>query len=172
VSLLDDDAAAAPHADGLAFATHDLCHLEKFVDPESHFAQVGFFRRLDAAVDGAAWRDLAARFDGAWMRDAEHVMADMNGSPVFLLAALKMKLKMAVRRAIARARGAAPMRRGGLDAEEMRAYEEALGQVVEALGFAEVRDAAMRIDATRAHRAEARVLAAWLDGVGRDALRA
>jgi NAD(P)-dependent dehydrogenase (short-subunit alcohol dehydrogenase family) len=45
VCLLDDAAALAHgdprHPNGLSFALHDLCHLEKFVDPEHHRGQVG-----------------------------------------------------------------------------------------------------------------------------------
>ena len=49
--------------------------------------------------------ELHARYDEAWRADLAHVAADMNGSPVFLVAALKMKLKMAERRALAREDG-------------------------------------------------------------------
>jgi hypothetical protein len=98
VSLLSEDAEAAPHANALAFAIHDLCHLDKFVDPEHHLGQVGFFTKLRAARAHAAWPAFESQFDDALRRDFAHVYADMNGSAVFLFAALKMRLKMAARR--------------------------------------------------------------------------
>jgi len=137
VSLLDDGAVTAPHADGLAFALHDLCHLEKFVDPEHHAGQVGFFATLERAMDREAWRDLEGGFDDAWARDRDHVAADMNGSAIFLFAALKMKLKMAVRRAVGEACA------GPLDAREERAFEAALERMLDALAI----DGALRDDA-------------------------
>lgn len=171
VTLLDDDAQAAPHADGLAFAAHDLCHLEKFVDPATHLAQVGFFARMHEAMDRTTWRDLAARLDDTWARDGEHVIADMNGSPVFLVAALKMKLKMASRRALAQARGAVAPSRGPLDDAESRFYGEALAMLLDAWCMHGVeRDAAMRVDATRAHREDARVVLAYFERLGGEAL--
>ena len=102
VCLLDDAAALAHgdprHPDGLTFALHDLCHLEKFVDPEHHAGQVGFFRIVERALDTPAMIALDARLDDTWRADRDYVIADMNGSAVFLFAALKMKLTMAVRR--------------------------------------------------------------------------
>src|SRR5262249_34441479 len=73
--------------DGLAFAMHDVCHLEKFVEPEHHAGQRAFFARLLHATGTPQWAALGARFDDAWRTDWEHVAADMNGSPVFLMAA-------------------------------------------------------------------------------------
>jgi hypothetical protein len=58
VCLLDDAAARAHgdprHPDGLAFALHDLGHLEKFVAPEHHAGQVGFFRLVERALETPA----------------------------------------------------------------------------------------------------------------------
>jgi len=58
VCLLDDAAARAHgdprHPDGLSFVLHDLCHLEKFVAPEHHAGQVGFFRAVERAFADAA----------------------------------------------------------------------------------------------------------------------
>jgi hypothetical protein len=79
VSLLADDALAAPHADGLAFVLHDLCHLEKFYDPEHRAGQLGFFARLARAVEGPTWQAFDRAYDEAWRKDWEHVAADMNG---------------------------------------------------------------------------------------------
>jgi hypothetical protein len=146
VSLLDDDVATAPHADGLAFCLHDLCHLEKFVDPQHHRAQVGFFAMVERAMATGAWRDLERGFDDAWVRDRDHVLADMNGSPIFLFAALKMKLKMATRRRVG---GACA---GPLDDRERRAFDDALDLLLDALGFdgslcADARDVSTRRDA-------------------------
>src|SRR5262249_53017041 len=141
VSLLDDDARAAPHADGLAFALHDLCHLEKLVSGGEYEAQVGFFGAVERGIDGRAWRAIEARLDAAWRKDVEHVVADMNGSPVFLVAALKMKLKMAARRELARRRGVVAPTSGGLDPEELRAYAQLLEALLDALDLrGDVRD--------------------------------
>src|SRR5262249_48143885 len=50
VSLLAPEIDPSPHEDGLAFATHDLCHIEKFMAAEHHQAQVGFFSLVDRAM--------------------------------------------------------------------------------------------------------------------------
>ena len=58
VCLIEDAAARAHgdprHPDGLTFALHDLCHLEKFVAPEHHAGQVGFFRLVERALETPA----------------------------------------------------------------------------------------------------------------------
>jgi hypothetical protein len=78
VSLLPEGAATAPHANPMAFAVHDLCHLEKFHDPEHHLGQVGFFAMVEAALaELGHWRSIRT-LRGA---DLEHVVADMNGWP-------------------------------------------------------------------------------------------
>ena len=62
VCLVEDAAALAHgdprHSDGLTFALHDLCHLEKFVAPELHGGQVGFFRLVDRALASPAMATL------------------------------------------------------------------------------------------------------------------
>ncbi len=103
VSLLDDARVARAQLrqqDGLAFALHDLCHLEKFVAPEDHAGQVGFFRAVEHALDLPAMIDLQRQLDDTWRADRDYVIADMNGSAVFLFAALKAKLTLAVRRCL------------------------------------------------------------------------
>jgi hypothetical protein len=92
VSLLDGE-------EGLAFALHDLCHLEKFHDPEHHRGQVGLFRLLDRVVDGPGWGALEAGLDDDWRAHRDHVLADMNGSPVFLYLVLRARLVDACARA-------------------------------------------------------------------------
>ena len=92
VSLLESD-------EGLAFALHDLCHLEKFADPAHHAAQVGLFARLDRAIDGAAWQELEAGLDDQWRAHRDHVLADMNGAAVYLYLVLKARLIEACARA-------------------------------------------------------------------------
>jgi len=102
VCILEDAAARAHgdprHPDGLAFALHDLCHLEKFVAPEHHAGQVGFFRIVARALDATEMIALDRELDDVWRADRDYVIADMNGSAVFLFAALKVKLAMAARR--------------------------------------------------------------------------
>lgn len=159
VSLLDASAKTAPHADGLAFAVHDLCHLEKFNDPETHAAQVGFFRALDSALNRREFDEFSARYDGAWLADLEHVAADMNGSPVFLMAALKMKLKMAVRRQLAQTFGYPPPLGGALDEREATAFATALDELLQLLQFnGELADAVREITTKRDSEKAGRVV--------------
>jgi hypothetical protein len=170
VSLLPDGAETAPHEGGLAFLMHDLCHLEKFVDPAHHEGQVGFFATVHAATERAPWSAFLARFDGVFRSELDHVVADMNGSAVFLFAALKMKLKMAVRRRLARARGCEATGdrvSGALDAEEQAAFAaelEALFDLLELRGPA--RDAARRVSTRRDDRDAAIEVLAHFEAIG------
>jgi hypothetical protein len=131
VSLLDEGAG-----DPLAFALHDLEHLEKFVDPEHHEGQVGFFASTAAALDHPRWRDVERGLDARWAADRDHVLADMNGSAAFLFVALKSRLKLAV------------MRREGVgrdagDARADAAFDEARQALLDAYALAgPARDAA------------------------------
>ena len=145
VSLLPD---ASPE-NGLDFALHDLCHLEKFVDPRHHEEQVGFFASLDAATRTDAWRAIDLRYDEAWRKDSEHVAADMNGSAIFLFAALKMKLKMAARRDVARRAGRPAPTGGPLAPDEARAFELALEELLALLDLPVAARAAARAVSTK-----------------------
>ncbi len=168
VSILPDDVPTAPHADGLAFALHDLCHMEKFFGEEHHVGQVGFFRLVDRAMSRDAWTSLERGFDDAWGADRDHVVADMNGSAIFLFAALKMKLKMAVRRRLARARGIDAALHGPLDDAESRAFADALEEMLDALGVeGEMRRAARVVSTRRDEASAACVLLEALEGIGR-----
>jgi hypothetical protein len=144
VCLLADAAALAHgdprHPNGLAFALHDLCHLEKFVAPEHHAGQVGFFRFVERALATPAMIALDQELDDTWRADRDYIIADMNGSAVFLFAALKMKLTMAVRRRRA-------------------PFDPALDVLLEAMGLPhDVRDAARAVSARRDRPADARRL--------------
>lgn len=137
VSLLPDDSAppgpkAAYGGGGLGFVVHDLCHLEKFAEPEHHAGQVGLFASLDRALADPRWAAIEAGFDARYVDARDHVLADMNGSPVFLFVVLRNKVKLAVRQQIASQRGA-ECRRGELDEEESRMYGEALSVLLDAL---------------------------------------
>jgi hypothetical protein len=92
VSLLEDEG-------GLAFALHDLCHLEKFSDPAHHGGQVALFARIDRVIDGPGWSALEAGLDESWHTHRDHVLADMNGSAVFLYLVLRARLIDACARA-------------------------------------------------------------------------
>jgi hypothetical protein len=92
VSLLDGEC-------GLEFVLHDLCHLEKFADPTHHEGQVRLFGLLDRALDSVAFPELEAGLDEKWRHDRDHVLADMNGSPVFLWLVLRARLMEACARA-------------------------------------------------------------------------
>lgn len=91
VSLLD-------HPEGLGFAIHDLCHLEKFADPMHHAGQVGFFALLEQALGHAGWAELESGLDAAWKDERDHVLADMNGSSLFLYCGLRSRLAKATAR--------------------------------------------------------------------------
>jgi hypothetical protein len=158
VSLLDGP-------DGLGFALHDLRHLEKFFQAEHHRAQVGFFRIIDRALPRCA--SLDADLDDAWRIERDRVLADMNGSPIFLFAVLKMKLKVAVRRRFARDHGVPPPERGPLDDRELEAYAPMLERLLDALDLPPpIRAAARSINARRDRPDHARALLDYLEGVG------
>lgn len=172
VSLVPDALALAHgdprHPDGLRFALHDLCHLEKFADPAHHVGQVGFFRCVARAFSDAAWADYEASLDSSWATDRDYVIADMNGSAIFLFAALKMKLNMAVRRRLARAQSRPAPEAGPLSDEERTAYEPALALLLGALGLpAQTTQAAQRVQARRDDPASAAALLAWFEEQGR-----
>jgi hypothetical protein len=140
VSLLDDADATtpAPHEDGLAFAVHDLCHLEKFADPAQHAAQVGFFASVRRALDDPRFQELESSLGAQWAEDRNYVIADMNGSAVFLFLALKSKLKIALRRSLAgteKPADAAASPRTPVTPEEQRAYADAVELLLTALGI-------------------------------------
>jgi hypothetical protein len=170
VSLLSDGVATSPHADALAFVLHDLCHLEKFIDPTHHIGQVGFFACLDDATSRASWQSFETSLDEAFRQDWHHVAADMNGSAVFLFAALKMKLKMAVRRRAARERRVDPPDHGPLTTEESRAYDDALDELLGLLCLESVAEAARATSAKRDDPAAALRLLAYFEDLGRRAL--
>lgn len=153
VCLIEDAAAIAHgdprHPDGFTFALHDLCHLEKFVTPEHHAGQVGFFRLVERALAAPAMIALDADLDDTWRAERDYVIADMNGSAVFLFAALKMKLKLAVGR-------------------RARPYEPALDVLLDAMALPDdVRDAARAVQPRRDRPTEARRLLDHLEAEGR-----
>ena len=173
VCLLDDAAARAHgdprHPDGLTFVLHDLCHLEKFVDPQHHAGQVGFFRHAALAFRQPAMAALERTFDETWRADRDYVISDMNGSAVFLFSALKMKLNMAVRRRLAATRGRPAPTSGRLDAEEIAAVAPALAVLFESMGLpAALRESAAAVSARRDHPAEAGRLLAYFETAGRN----
>jgi len=173
VSLLPDDAVTAPHEDGLAFALHDLCHLEKLADGEHYLGQVGFFSSFCRATTGSDWDAFMGRFDTLFAKEIEHVSADMNGSAIFLFAALKMKLKMAVRRKVGRDLGRPPRESGPLEEEEAAAFAREEDALMELLGIEGEIATACRCVSTRKDAPEAATLVlAHFEAVGRASLAA
>jgi hypothetical protein len=173
VSLLPPQVSAAPHADALAFVLHDLCHLEKFLDPVHHVGQVGFFSMVVEARRRPAFGTFERDFDAELSREWDHVISDMNGSAVFLFAAMKMKLKMAVRRRMAQRQGTQAPQLGPLSARENEAYEDAQRQLLELLDLAgELAGAARATSAKRAEPQAAGQLLAHFESLGRSALNA
>jgi hypothetical protein len=172
VSLLEDGIPTAPHEDGLAFAVHDLCHLEKFMDPAHHIEQVGFFALLDRAMQGGRWDALDASLDPAWLVDRDHIIADMNGSAAFLYLTLKNKLKLAVRRRLARARGG-PCPSGPLDPDEVQACDAAYEVLLDLLDLrGEARAAARALSRRQGGEALAARLCAHFTEAGVAAIEA
>src|SRR5262249_41169480 len=168
VSLLDDETArrcGSPlHPDGLAFALHDLRHLEKFVEAAHHRGQVGFFRCMRRALASPALAALERGLDEAWRADRDYVIADMNGSAVFLFSVLKMRVNMAVRRSLAAARGRPAPTSGPLDRDEREALAPALETLFAAMGLpAALRAEAQLVSASRDHPAHARRLLACFE---------
>ncbi len=98
VSLLPEGVPTGLEASNFEFALHDLCHAEKFFAPEHFHGQVGFFATVESMLRGAAWAQLTRDFDAAWPAEVDHVVADMNGSPLFLFAALRRKVMNAALR--------------------------------------------------------------------------
>ena len=159
VSILSE----ASHPDPLDFALHDLCHLEKFVDLDSYAGQVGFFSAIYRGNVEARFSHL----DAKWKQDLEHVAADMNGSPVFLFAAIKMKLKMAARREVARLRGTLENVGGILDSDEEKMFEQLLDELFEVIEFPpEGRLAGRAVSAKRDAPADALWLARYFTSLG------
>jgi hypothetical protein len=172
VSLLPHGVDTAPHADAFAFAVHDLCHLDKFIDAEHHRGQVGFFACLHRAVLEPGWAAFEAGFDATFTRDWHHVAADMNGSAVFLFAALKMKLKMAARRRVAPLEGGRPDQGGPLTTNEARSYATFLEDLLHLLRLhGDVADAARRTSTRRDDPAAALTLLRYFEELGEATLR-
>ena len=173
VSLLPEGADTRPHADALAFTVHDLCHLDKFIDPEHYPGQVGFFFCLHRAVGRRGWAEFESNFDAAFTADWQHVAADMNGSAVFLFAALKMKLKMAARRRVAAAYGGRPDQGGPLTPSESRVYNDFLEDLLALLSLdGDIAEAGRRTSARRDDPTAARTLLHHFEDVGNGVLEA
>jgi hypothetical protein len=150
VSLLPEGVSPEPHASGLDFLIHDLCHLDKFVDPEHYEEQVGFFSTLERLASQRAFRELEAKLDPVFIEDRDRLAADVNGSAVYLFALLKMKLKMAARRRYARTVGILARTSGALDAAERAVFDELEDALYDCLELdAELRRAARATSARR-----------------------
>jgi hypothetical protein len=151
VSLLPREVPTPPpHADGLAFVLHDLCHLAKFADPAHYVEQVGFFDAVQCAFESESWRVVERELDEDWRAARAAVVSDMNGSCVFLFVQLKMKLKMAARRNLGVRRGVPARVSGVLDADELAEFERLLDPLLDAFDFpAPVRAAALITSARR-----------------------
>ncbi|HEY0712761.1 MAG TPA: hypothetical protein VGF45_08815 [Polyangia bacterium] len=169
VSLVSDEAAAAHgdprHPDGLRFALHDLEHLEKFVAPEHHVGQVGFFRAVERSLASPAIAQVQKGFDDIWCADRDYVIADMNGSAVFLFAVLKMKVLMAVRRQRETTHVAAPTG-GPLSPSEQARAAPAIATLVRGFALSPAAEAAATaVSARRDHPAAAQCLLAGFEAL-------
>jgi hypothetical protein len=173
VSLLPASAIVPPpHDDALGFALHDLCHVAKLGDPRFFVEQIGFFVSVERALADERWSAIERMLDDEWRRDRDAVVADMNGSSVFLFAALKMKLKMAARRMLARERGAAAPCGGALSAEESARFDALCAVLFDALDFrGAIRASAAMTSARRDCPVAARQIAEHFRELGRCQLR-
>jgi hypothetical protein len=172
VSLLPRGVATPPpHADGLAFVLHDLCHLAKFADPAHYVEQVGFFDAVERAFASETWCAAERELDADWRAARGAVVSDMNGSCVFLFVQLKMKLKMAARRNLGVRRGVPARVSGVLDDGELAEFERLLAPLLDAFAFpADVRAAALVTSARRDSLEAATVLATHFAECGRAVL--
>jgi hypothetical protein len=171
VSLLPPDTTTAPFPDGFEFALHDLCHLEKFCDKAHHLGQVGFFASLAGIEHCDAWRRAESTLDPTFIADRERVGADMNGSSVYLFAVLKMRLKMAARRSLARREGVPPRESGPLSPGESRAFDELSAELYRCLGLEGALEcAAFAVSARRDDISAATLLEQEFAARGRSAL--
>lgn len=173
VSLIDDVTAAAHgdprHQDGLSFVLHDIEHLEKFVAPDHHRGQVGFFRAVERTLHSPRFQALEVGFDAAWCADRDYVISDMNGSAVFLFAVLKMKVNMAARRQLALQEGGCLPTSGPLTAGEQAVARRATAILIDGFGLPEsARAAAAAVSARRDDPAAARCLLAGFEALGSD----
>jgi exopolyphosphatase/pppGpp-phosphohydrolase len=92
----------------------------------------------------------------------------MNGSSIFLFAAFKMKLKMAARRALARALNREPNPNGPLSDAEEHAFRSLLERFLDLIEFhGPARAAAVATSARRDDPQSAALLAATFAEIGR-----
>jgi hypothetical protein len=171
VSLLPES-ETHPAASGFEFVIHDLCHLGKFLEPEHHLEQVGYFASLERSFARPAWCAVEERLDATWVEDRDRLAADMNGSAVYLFVVLKMKLKMAARRSLARTEGRAAPDQGPLDAGELALFSELESALYDALGLdGALRNAARHLTARRDAEDAAVAVRDHFEAVGREILR-
>jgi hypothetical protein len=170
VSLLPESEVHSGAA-GFEFVIHDLCHLGKLLDPSHHVEQVGYFASLERLFATPSWRGVEARLDATWLEDRNRLGADMNGSSVYLFVVLKMKLKMAARRALARSEGRPPPTSGALDGAELALFSELEAVLYDALGLhGQLCDAARRVSARRDDESSAILVRGYFEAVGRAVL--
>lgn len=168
VSLLTAETPAHPFADGFEFALHDLCHLEKFANAEHHAGQVGFFASLLELARCDAWTSVEASLDTTFRSDRDRIGADTNGSSVYLFAVLKMRLKMAARRSLAREAGVAPREGGPLSPAEEARFHELGAKLYRCLGLrGEIEHAAHVVSARRDDHGAQALIAAEFEARGR-----
>jgi hypothetical protein len=171
VSLLPESDAHSVAA-GFEFVIHDLCHLGKLLEPEHHLEQVGYFASLERLFALPEWHATEAELDATWREDRDRLAADMNGSAVYLFVVLKMKLKMAARRGLARSQGREPPNGGPLDTQELALFSKLEAALYDALGWqGALRDAARRISARRDAEEAGAVVRDHFESAGRDLLR-
>jgi len=164
VSLLPDSGESD---EPLEVVLHDLKHMYKFFAPEHHRAQVGYFRLVARAHDKT--QELAlfdAELDDTWRSQRDYAVADMNGSPLFLFGYLKMRLKMAVRRKLARDVGRRAPTGGQLRSDELKAYARFLERLLDLLELrGEPREAARRLTARGGNGPAANDFLCYLDSL-------
>jgi len=126
------------------------------------------FATLARAFAQPSWQRIEAALDDTWRADRAAVSADMNGSCVFLFAVLKMRLRMAARRSLARKLGVVPPSSGAATREEDREFSEIFAVLLDAMALPpDVRSAALTTNARRDDPLRAELLRAYFDAFGR-----
>mmetsp|Transcript_22287 Transcript_22287/g.42601 ORF Transcript_22287/g.42601 Transcript_22287/m.42601 type:complete len:456 (-) Transcript_22287:16-1383(-) len=86
------------HRDCLDMLTHDLAHMEKFVEANHYWQQVGFFEFLRVVAATADRKPWSHAFGNRWRLSWNYVSADMNAVANHLLLTFRSQLEVAIAR--------------------------------------------------------------------------
>lgn len=86
------------HRDCLEMLTHDLAHMEKFVEANRYWQQVGFFEFLRVVAATADRKPWSHAFGHRWRLSWNYVSADMNAVANHMLLTFRSQLEVAIAR--------------------------------------------------------------------------